>query len=124
MQPQDPQRKLTLEQIRAKHAWDKAKDYQKSHINTAKALPALIMNSGLMQVLAFCHDKGGEYEVISGHLREWLRSRFENLRRAQEFEQFMSELMRCPPREYQQACMEALAWLKWLRLMSAARKGA
>ena len=124
MQPQNPQRKLTLEQLRAKHAWDKSKDYQKSHINTAKALPALIMNSGLMQVLAFCHDKGEEYKVISDHLREWLCIRFETLRRAQEFEPFMTTLMHCSPLEYQQACMEALAWFKWLRLMSAARKGA
>ena len=81
------------------------------------------MNSGLMQVLAFCHDKGDEYEVVSAHLREWLRSRFESLQRGQEFEQFMSSLMQCSPREYQQVSMEALAWLKWLRLMSAARKG-
>ena len=47
----------TQEQLRAQDAWEKCADYSKEHVNIAKGLPALIMNSGLMQVLAFCQEK-------------------------------------------------------------------
>ncbi|MGB9610141.1 MAG: type III-B CRISPR module-associated protein Cmr5 [Bryobacteraceae bacterium] len=116
--------KLTLEQQRAQHAWESCANYSKAQVNVAKGLPALIMNSGLMQVLAFCNDKGGDYEQVSRGLREWLAGRFPRLQNAGGFEAFMTVLMQSDPREYQQITAEALAWLKWLRLMSAARKGA
>ncbi len=68
--------RATLEQQRAQYAWDKCGNYGKEHANFAKGLPALIMNSGLMQVLAFCHDKGGAAELVSQDLRNWLKDRF------------------------------------------------
>ena len=49
---------LTLEQRRAQDAWNCAGQYGEDHVNLAKGLPALIMSSGLMQVLAFLHEKG------------------------------------------------------------------
>ena len=55
----------TLEQRRAQNAWDVCADYTEKHVNFAKGLPALIMNSGLMQVLAFCHEKGGDCERVA-----------------------------------------------------------
>lgn len=69
----------TLEQRRAQNAWNVCADYTEKHVNFAKGLPALIMNSGLMQVLAFCHEKGKkaggkEYEVVAADLRTWLAS--------------------------------------------------
>lgn len=69
----------TLEQRRAQNAWDVCADYTEKHVNFAKGLPALIMNSGLMQVLAFCHEKGKkasgkEYEAVAADLRAWLVS--------------------------------------------------
>lgn len=56
---------VTLEQQRAQFAWDNA-TRAKVHlangfgdfINTAKAAPALIMNNGLMQTLAYYQAKG------------------------------------------------------------------
>jgi CRISPR-associated protein Cmr5 len=45
-------------------------------VNIAKSLPALIMNSGLMQVLAFCHEKGGANDLVASQLRTWLVKRF------------------------------------------------
>ncbi len=59
------QPRLTAEQRRAKHAWNcvtQAKqvlghDYDQ-YANLAKSIPALILNSGLMQVMAFLHEKG------------------------------------------------------------------
>ena len=60
--------KQTLEQQRAQDAWQVCAHYSKEHVNAAKALPALIMNSGLMQVLAFCHEKGKVQADVAEHL--------------------------------------------------------
>lgn len=116
--------KETLEQRRAKFAWECAAVYGKSHVNVAKGLPALIMNSGLMQVLAFCHEKGGEYEHIASDLRRWLWAAISKKTPSDPgFENFMSALMAAKPQDFQQLTGEAFAWLKWLRLVAAARKG-
>jgi len=116
--------RMTLEQKRAQHAWEKAGQgigaHGKDYVNDAKGLPALIMNSGLMQVMAFCHDKGGRHETLAGHLRDWLH---EQLGTPKDFEGFMQEMMQADSRRYQQVTSEAFAWLKWLRQMAAARAG-
>jgi len=114
----------TLEQQRAQDAWQRCERYTKEHVNLAKGLPALIMNSGLMQVLAFCHEKGGAHEAVAQHLRAWLVGRFRTVLKNSEFEPFMQALMNIEnPRNYQAINAEAFAWLKWLRQMAAARQG-
>ena len=114
----------TLEQQRAQDAWNQCETYTREHVNIAKGLPALIMNSGLMQVLAFCHEKGGNNETVARHLRVWLRGRFaacfQNVQNAQ-FEPFMQALMQASPGDYQAITAEAFAWLRWMRQMAAAR---
>lgn len=120
----------TLEQQRAQDAWDcsdKAKqqfgkDYDK-YVNAAKALPALIMNSGLMQVLAFCHEKEGANKAVACQLRTWLGKQFPDLPGDSAFEPLMQALMKAKPGDYQAITAEAFAWLRWLRQMAAARKG-
>lgn len=107
----------TLEQQRAQSAWDVSAKYDKECVNIAKGLPALIMNSGLMQTLAFCYEKGGNYETIARDLRAWLKR--EGL--PKDFEPFMQSLMQQKPLDYQRINAEAFAWLKWLRQMAAAR---
>jgi len=115
---------MTLEQKRAKHAWEKAEkgigEFGSDYANTAKALPALIMNSGLMQVMAFCHDKGGRHERVAEHLRDWLHEQCDT---PQNFPRFMEYLMDADPLTFQRINAEAFAWLKWLRHMAAARDG-
>lgn len=113
----------TLEQQRAQDAWEKCGRYTDKHANFAKGLPALIMNSGLMQVLAFCHEKGGEQEKVASDLRRWLNKRFNGVDRDPGFETFMQMLMQVDPRTFQAITAEAFAWLKWLRQMAAARVG-
>jgi len=113
----------TLEQRRAENAWGCAEHYTKEHINVAKGLPALIMNSGLMQVLAFCHEKKKANEEVAQQLREWLFKRFPRQLASAEFEAFMQALMQAGPQDFQAITAEALAWLRWLRQMAAARKG-
>jgi CRISPR-associated protein Cmr5 len=117
----------TLEQRRAQDAWEKCASYTMEHVNLAKGLPALIMNSGLMQVLAFSHGKGerSAHEKVATDLRIWLASRIANKQRIEDpgFESFMQTLMNAKPQDYQAINAEAFAWLKWLRQMAAARKG-
>ena len=116
----DPPRQ-TLEQQRAQDAWDKCAVYTKDHVNVAKGLPALIMNSGLMQVLAFCHEKGGNNEEVAEHLHAWLQSRFPSLITKSDFMTVMQALMKAQPADYQAITAEAFAWLRWMRQMAAAR---
>ena len=122
----------TLEQKRAQHAWEKAAEGIRSHgsdyMNDAKGLPALIMNSGLMQVMAFLRHKGWDakkreekrQEMLARHLRDWLH---QQLGTPRGFEAFMEEMMQANSHKYQQVTTEAFAWLRWLRQMAAARNG-
>lgn len=112
---------LTLEQLRAQDAWSQCANYNKDHVNIAKSLPALIMNSGLMQVLAFCHEKGKAYEEVATHLRTWLTQRFNGVARDPGFELFMQSLLKAQPADYQAITTEAFAWLRWMRQMASAR---
>jgi CRISPR-associated protein Cmr5 len=115
----------TLEQKRAQHAWDKAgqgiAQHGKDYVNDAKGLPALIMNSGLMQVMAFLHDKGGRHELLAQHLRDWLHRQCGT---PSDFDGFMRHLFEMQDsRRFQMITAEAFAWLKWLRQMASARNG-
>ena len=113
----------TLEQQRAANAWQVCASYSKEHVNAAKGLPALIMNSGLMQVLAFCHEKGKAQADVAEHLRAWLVGRFPGVfKQGADFSAFMQALMQASPADYQAINAEAFAWLKWLRQMAAARQ--
>jgi len=110
----------TLEQQRAQNAWEAAAHYTKEHVNVAKGLPALIMNSGLMQVLAFCHEKGGANSQVADQLRVWLCKRI-GKSPDPGFEGFMQALMQAKPSDFQAITAEAFAWLRWLRQMAPAR---
>ena len=115
----------TLEQRRAQDAWERSEDCTSDYVNLAKSLPALIMNSGLMQVMAFLEEKGSKpsqrhCRTLAKHLRAWLsRTR----KTPSEFKAFMEHLMSADPERYQAITAEAFAWLKWLRQMAAARHG-
>lgn len=112
--------KPTLEQQRAQDAWACSAGYTKDHVNVAKSLPALIMNSGLMQVLAFCQEKGGANQTVADQLRTWLCKR-QGKGQDLGFEPFMQALMKAEPADFQAITAEAFAWLRWLRQMAPAR---
>ena len=61
------QTKQTMEQKRAADAWARCQGCSNEYQNLAKSVPALIMNSGLMQVLAFLHEKGGKDHEVPAH---------------------------------------------------------
>jgi CRISPR-associated protein Cmr5 len=120
---------LTLEQKRAQDAWKCAQEAKRSlkkydaYVNAAKGLPALIMNSGLMQVMAFMHEKasksdGERYALLEKHLLDWLSPRFQV---QADFNGFITTLMAMnDARKFQAITSEAFAWLKWLRQIAPA----
>ena len=119
----------TMEQKRAADAWQRCQGCTSEYSNLAKGLPALIMNSGLMQVMAFLHEKGGKTKQehckrLGEHLRAWLRGQFPKALPSEGFEPFMKALMHADPRTFQHITAEAFAWLRWVRQMApAARAG-
>lgn len=116
-----PDRILTLEQQRAKDAWERVeRGVTKEYVNAAKAMPALIMNSGLLQVMAFSHQKQGMHEQVASDLRAWLAFRHGGARKDPGFEPFMKSLISASSSDFQSVTVEAFAWLKWLRQLAAA----
>lgn len=130
----------TLEQRRAQNAWDCAnrarqqlggKEYD-DYVKQAKGLPALIMNSGLMQVLAFLHEKSLDkktgrpkptdpHTLVGDQLRTALHIRFDDV--PADFAGCMEHLLEISdPQRFQAITTEAFAWLRWLRQMAAARQ--
>lgn len=115
----------TMEQRRAADAWKCSQGRSKDYVNLAKGLPALIMNSGLLQVMAFLHEKGSKTSQrhcndLAGQLRAWLRGQFPKQITSAEFAPFMEALMKSEPRTYQLVTAEAFAWLRWVRQMAPA----
>ena len=111
----------SIEQERAAHAWKCAQEKvcNKEYVNLAKGLPALVMNSGLLQVMAYLEDKGKDHhQALGAHLRGWLAERFKI---ESDFKPFMEKLMGFDSQRFQNVTEEAFAWLKWLRLMAAAQ---
>lgn len=133
------QPRQTLEQRRAQDAWDCAnracqqlgKDYD-GYVNLAKSVPALIMNSGLMQVLAFLYEKSLDkktgrpkpddpHTLVGDQLRAALHARFDDV--PGDFAGCMNFIFTIrDPQRYQAITAEAFAWLRWLRQMAAARQ--
>jgi len=115
----------TLEQKRAQDTWEKCQGCGTGYKNLAKGLPALIMNSGLMQVMAFLHEKGAKekqvyYRILAEQLRDWLHQRFREQIPDKAFVPFMQALMQANPHDFQAITTEAFAWLRWLRQMAPA----
>jgi len=112
---------LTMEQKRAKHAWQKAQEgvalHGKDYVNDAKGLPALIINSGLMQVMAFLESKDERHRLLGAHLRDWLHTSYKT---PKAFNAFMEEMFGTDSRSFQAINSEAFAWLRWLRQFAAA----
>ena len=116
---------VTLEQQRAQFAWDCAKEGTAlagdEYRNLAKAAPALIMNNGLMQTLAFYQDKGKPHHMtLAGQLRRWIMKREGGNGQDPGFQPMMDVLLRAQPDQYRRATDEALLILRWIRQFAAA----
>lgn len=109
----------SLEQQRAKFAWERVQGCSKDYTNLAKAAPALIMNNGLMQALAFYQSKGKDHHLaLNRHLCEWLRER--HIVQQVGFAELMNALYGADATTFRRATEETLALLKWIRQFAAA----
>ena len=108
-----------LDQQRAAYAWEKVQGCNSDYTNLAKAAPALIMNNGLMQALAFYQGKNKEHHLaLNGHLCEWLRRR--GIAQQADFASVMTVLHGADATTFRHATEETLALLKWIRQFAAA----
>lgn len=112
----------TLDQQRAAYAWQGVQGCTKEYVNLAKAAPALIMNNGLMQTLAFYESKGKpHHRQLAKHLSDWLHQQSHVT--ASDFNAVMTSLQGAESLRYRQATEEALALLRWIRQFAAAANG-
>lgn len=121
--------RMTLEQQRAQFAWKVVQEgcavAGKEYTNLAKASPALVMNNGLMQTLAFFADKDkAHHRALAAHLRRWLMWQAGGADRDPGFAPFMETLLRADSTHYRNATDEALRVLRWIRQFAAAASGA
>lgn len=109
----------SLEQRRAKFAWERVQGCNKKYMNLTKAAPALIMNNGLMQALAFYQAKGEVHHLtLNRHLCEWLLKR--GIVPQADFASVMTALHEADATTFRRATEETLALLKWIRQFAAA----
>lgn len=118
---------MTLEQRRSETAWRFAQEgvaLSDQYKDLAKAAPALIMNNGLMQTLAFYADKDKpHHRALAGHLRRWIMVRDGGPDKDPGFQVFMGGLLNANSSTYRQATEEALLLLRWIRQFAAALGG-
>ena len=119
---------ITLEQKRAQFAWRYAEEgvasAGKEYQTLAKAAPALIMNNGLMQTLAFYREKDkDQHRRLGEHLRRWLSVRDGGPDRDVGFDPMMQALLSTDSTAYRRATDEALLILRWIRQFASARNG-
>lgn len=126
--------KESLDQTRARFAWDKVTRWANEHPRDdsyeklAKGAPALIMQSGLMPVLAFLKDKDKDHhKALLAHICEWLHQQFKGRIARPDFSIVMAALMGDAKgdaaehaRLYQHATQEVMALLRWIRQFAAA----
>jgi len=126
-----------MEQQRATFAWAASEQgIQQAgdkYTKLAKGAPVLIMNSGLMQTMAYLSDKKeAQHQQLLQHILQWLAGRFEGeatnhahhpFPRGQQadFARTMQALFHAKPQQYQRATAEALMILRWIRQLAAAR---
>jgi CRISPR-associated protein Cmr5 len=117
---------MTLEQRRSETAWRFAQEgvALPQYKDLAKAAPALIMNNGLMQTLAFYQDKNKpHHQALASHLRRWALARNGGPDKDIGFKPFMEHLLEEDSSGYRQATEEALLFLRWIRQFAAALGG-
>lgn len=109
----------SLDQKRAAYAWQCVQGCNSDYTNLAKSAPALIMNNGLMQALAFYQSKGKDHHLaLNRHLCEWLRER--RVVQQADFAEVMNALCGADAVTFRRATEETLALLKWIRQFAAA----
>jgi len=110
-----------LDQKRAAFAWQRVEEAKKAmddhysdYKNLAKGAPAMIMNNGLMQTLAFFHskDKTTHHRLLLGDLLAWMGKQFSM---PTDYGALMNGLFVADSSQYRRATEETMHLLRWLR---------
>lgn len=120
---------VTLDQQRASFAWQKTEESARfigDYTVVAKSTASLIMNSGLMQTLAFLKSKDTQaHNALLNHLLKWLDIRFLTKNEESDVPDFamvMNALHQVDSSQYMQVSKELMALLRWIRQFADARK--
>lgn len=112
----------TLDQRRARHAWEavarakQAKDSGKEFKGQAKKLPVRIMTAGLGHALAFLHAKGYARDLLNA-LNDWVLDKRRNSSRGgreSRDDALMQAIIRGDSDFLRWATEETLAYLQWV----------
>jgi len=113
-----------LDQRRAAFAWERVEqarsrlnnDYE-SYRNLAKAAPALVMNNGLMQTLAFFNSKNKpHHRALLGDILAWLHEEDGPVPVPASYKDAMNFLhSEATSEQYRLATEETMHLLRWLR---------
>jgi CRISPR-associated protein Cmr5 len=112
-----------LGQQRSAHAWHCVQQCGKDYTSLAKSAPALIINNGLMQTMAFYEGKNKEHhKQLLKHIITWLKGRFAGITVA-DFSHTMQFFCSASSAEYRRATEEVLELLRWIRQFAPAVSG-
>lgn len=115
---------MTFEQRRSESAWRFAQEgvaRSDQYKDLAKAAPALIMNNGLMQTLAYLAEKDKpHHQALASHLRRWITVRAGGADQDPGFQSFMDIMINADSSTYRHASEEALLLLRWIRQFAGA----
>lgn len=115
-----------IDQERAAYAWKNVLGCDDKYANLAKSAPALIMNNGLMQTLAFYKAKGKDkkddhHTNLLEHVCVWLCKCGYGSQGDSSFGSVMKALYESPESvRYRRATEEALGLLRWIRQFASA----
>ncbi len=132
-------RQQTLDQMRAKHAWDTVEEVKdspkvKDFVGHAKKLPMRIRAAGLGQALAFVASKGTlgdpkddkynkSLETLMLRLNDWVLDQ-RGLRgesKAEDPEAMLREITARDAAFLKRATMETMGWLQWVNRFAEAK---
>ena len=124
----DQRNSKTLDQERAAYAWARVQAAKRtlkgsfeSYVNLAKAAPALIMQNGLMQTLAFYEGKSEQHHAaLLEDIATWVCQRMRWPTSGDIYSIVMQGLHGFSGLDYMRATREALDVLKWIRQFAAA----
>jgi CRISPR-associated protein Cmr5 len=116
----------TLEQARAKHAWEAIQEAKRIAGNNSseygslvRRASALIRTNGLGQTLAFYAAKGkGPHQWLKECISQWVLSQVSPGGQSQDLLDWI--MSQATSTQYRWATQEALAYLRWLRRFAEA----
>ncbi len=106
----------SLEQKRARHVLERARDIP---ADRAKRAPAMVRHNGLVQSVAFWREKSSEWETLNLALEDWLlRTAGGGTVPGLSGKTLLEALVNADTDTYRLATSEALAYLGWMKRLA------